>query len=64
MILGFLKDFDKVAHGRLLNKLDHCGVHGQIWHWIKAWLVNREQSVIIDGVSSQGSWATSIFDLH
>ena len=41
ILLDFSKAFDKVSHEKLLLKLHHCGVRGQVLHWIKAFLSNR-----------------------
>ena len=51
-ILDFSKAFDKVPHTRLLNKLHHYGIRGPQLHWIKAFLSNRTQRVVVDGEQS------------
>jgi len=51
MFLDFAKAFDKVPHNRLLLKLSNYGIQGQVYNWIKDWLINRYQRVIIDGKS-------------
>lgn len=51
-ILDFSKAFDTVPHDRLLIKLNHYGISGQIAQWIKQFLSNRLQSVIVDGAKS------------
>ena len=43
ILLDFFKAFDKVSHEKLLLKLHHCGVCGQVLHWIKTFLSNRSQ---------------------
>ena len=39
LILDFSKTFDAVPHTRLLRKLDHCGVRGNIHGWLESWLI-------------------------
>ena len=53
LILDFSKAFDTVPHQRLLNKLEFYGINAQIKVWIKNWLMNRTQRVIIDGYESK-----------
>jgi len=52
MFLDFAKTFDKVPHNRLLLKLSNYRIQGQVYDWIKGWLINRYQRVIIDSKSS------------
>jgi hypothetical protein len=52
LILDFCKAFDTVPHQRLLQKLDHYGVRGNIHGWLKSWLTSREQEVVVDGYQS------------
>ena len=52
-VLDFSKAFDTVPHGRLLRKLEHCGINGPIIIWIKNFLGYRKQSVMIEGVKSR-----------
>lgn len=47
--LDFCKAFDKVPHCRLLRKLEAHGVGGNILGWIKEWLANRRQRVVVEG---------------
>ena len=51
-ILDFSKAFDMVSHRRLMSKLDHYGIRGNIHKWISSFLNNRNQKVVIDGYSS------------
>ena len=53
--LDFAKAFDTVPHQRLLTKLRGYGIEGRILTWIKAFLTNRRQRVVING--SRSSWA-------
>jgi hypothetical protein len=39
--LDFAKAFDKVPHGRLLNKVAAAGISGNMYQWIKDWLSDR-----------------------
>ncbi|XP_074616985.1 uncharacterized protein LOC141876332 isoform X2 [Acropora palmata] len=48
----FSKAFDTVPHARLLKKLEHYGINELVLGWIRSWLLNRSQRVIIDGASS------------
>ena len=52
LVLDFAKAFDKVAHKRLLHKLNHYGVRGQLLKWIRSFLVGRSQCVVVDGARS------------
>ena len=50
--LDFSKAFDLVSHKHLLLKLQKHGINGQIGNWIKAFLENRKQRVVIRGCKS------------
>ena len=50
--LDFAKAFDKVPHQRLLAKIKAAGIDGQVASWIAAWLSDREQRVVLNGVAS------------
>ena len=43
--LDFAKAFDKVAHGRLVEKCRALGIVGEVAAWISAWLAGRKQKV-------------------
>ena len=47
--LDFAKAFDKVPHRRLLMKLKVHGTDGVVLEWIRRWLTDRKQRVILDG---------------
>ena len=53
VILDFSKAFDTVPHRRLLGKLEHYGINENLLQWIEAFLGNRTQSVLVDGVRSK-----------
>ena len=46
------KAFDSVPHIPLLEKLSEIGLNPYILRWIKSYLTNREQFVVVDGTSS------------
>ena len=52
IILDFSKAFDTVPHQKLLYKLGNYGIKGNIHKWISAFLTQRKQQVVIDGISS------------
>ena len=51
-ILDFSKAFDRVPHQRLLRKIHHYGVRGQTHAWIRDFLSDRKQRVVVDGAFS------------
>ena len=53
-IFYFSKVFDSVPHVRLLSKIESYGIHGSTLRWIKSFLTNRRQRVLING--SLSSW--------
>jgi hypothetical protein len=53
ILLDFSKAFDKVAHQRLLYKLDYYGVRGPVNQWIRNFLGGRTQIVTLDGTTSR-----------
>ena len=55
ILLDFSKAFDKVAHEKLLIKLHHYGIRGDTLKWIKDFLDNRKQTVVINGNNSEKS---------
>jgi len=52
VFIDFSKAFDTVPHERLLLKLDHVGIHGPLLRWIRGFLTNRKQRVLINGSCS------------
>ena len=53
--LDFKKAFDKVPHRRLIVKLQGYGIKGDILDWIKEFLTERKQRVVIGGSESEWS---------
>ena len=58
VILDFSKAFDMVPHQRLLCKLSNVGINSFL-AWIKIFLTNRHQWVLLEGESSSESSVTS-----
>ena len=52
MLLDFSKAFDKVPHNRLLLQLDHYGIRGNTLQWIRHFLTDRTQQVLLEGTHS------------
>jgi hypothetical protein len=48
----FAKAFDKICHSTLLFKLWHLGIHGDLFRWIKSYIENRSQCVVLSGYAS------------
>ena len=59
ILLEFSKAFDKVPHQRLLRKLQHYGVRGNLLKWIEDFLSVRTQEVVVDGTKSTPSPVSS-----
>ena len=51
-ILDFSKAFDTVPHQRLLGKLSFYGIKGPLLNWIAAFLKDRHQRVVVEGMAS------------
>ncbi len=51
-VLDLSKAFDTVPHERLLHKLAHYGIQGEVLHWIRAFLQERSQCVVLNGQTS------------
>ena len=52
LYLDFAKAFDKVPHKRLIQKIKCYKFSEKLVNWIEAWLTNRKQRVIVNGVAS------------
>ena len=57
--LDFRKAFDLVSHEHLIYKLSKYGIKGQILNWIKDFLKDRTQRVVIRGTASSQRKVTS-----
>jgi len=57
--LDFRKAFDSVPHQCLLQKISSFGIHGNLLIWIKDFLSNREQRVVLNGHTSHSIPVTS-----
>ncbi len=53
--LDFCKAFDVVPHERLLRKIEGYGINGTIADWIRSFLSDRKQRVLVNGCAS--GWA-------
>ena len=53
--------FDKVPHQRLLLKLKAHGIGNGMINWIEKWLIDRRQSVVVDGEVS--NWKSVLSEL-
>lgn len=52
IIMDFSKAFDKVPHRRLTYKLDWYGVRGRTLDWVRDFLADRTQRVVLEGAES------------
>ena len=59
ILLDFSKAFDKVPHQHLFHKLAHYGIRGNILDWIKHFILQRSQCVVIEGQQSGSAAVTS-----
>ena len=50
--LDFSKAFDKVDHALLIKKLQLYEIRGKLLNWIKSFLSNRYQKVVVNGKKS------------
>lgn len=48
IVMDFSKAFDKVDHHKLVHKLKLLGVHSHVTTWIKDFLHNRSQQVLVE----------------
>ena len=57
--VDFSKSFDKIPHRKLMKKLWGYGIRGKIYKWVKEFLTNRTQKVVVDGKISGSKPVTS-----
>ena len=50
--LDFAKAFDTVPHRRPLGKMEAYGISGNVLNWVKDYLNERTQTVIVNGETS------------
>jgi hypothetical protein len=53
VFLDISKAFDRVWHRGLMYKLKGCGIRGKLLDWLKDYLTDRQQRVIINGEFSE-----------
>ena len=56
----FRKAFDTVPHNRLMNVLEHYGITDPILSWVKDFLSNRTQQIVVNGRKSETYHVTSV----
>ena len=59
ILLDFSKAFDKVPHQHLFHKLAYYGIRGNLLDWIKHFIFQRSQCVVIKGQQSGSAAVTS-----
>ena len=57
--LDFQKAFDTIPHQRLLSKVHAYGIRGKVNEWIRNFLLNRRQRVVLNNSKSTWSEVTS-----
>ena len=56
VLLDFSKAFDSVPHERLLLKLHSYGIRDPLLSWVRSFLTNRHQRVVVRG--NHSSWTS------
>jgi hypothetical protein len=54
LVMEFSKGFDTASHSLLVHKLHHYGIRGKSNRWIKNFLSQLGQCVVVEGVLSDG----------
>ncbi len=57
--MDFAKAFDKVSHRHLLYKISYYGINCNALNWVKDFLTNRTQNVVLEGETSNNIPVTS-----
>ena len=57
--LDFSKAFDKVDHAIVLRKIKQLGIDRKLLQWLKSFLTERNQSVLVNGVTSESQHVIS-----
>ena len=55
----FMKAFDKISHQKLIHKLSLYNIGQTYTRWIEAFLIDRKQRVLVNGVSSKWKCVSS-----
>ena len=58
-MLDFAKAFDKVPYARLLHKPSYYGVNHNTVTWIKSFLENQNQNIVLEGAKSTSAQVLS-----
>lgn len=53
VFLDISKAFDRVYHEGLIFKLKQLGIEGNLLNWIRSYLTNRTQTVVLNGYKSE-----------
>ena len=59
ILLDFSKAFDKVSHKKIIHKLHGYGIRGKTLSWIKAFLNDMSQTVVLEWDCSEEVPVTS-----
>ena len=59
IFFDFRKAFDSVPHRKLLDKLQDLGLDEHILQWVKSYLTDRSQKVVVNGESSDPTHVVS-----
>ena len=59
IFLDLAKAFDSVPHERLLLKASYYGIRGKLHTWLRCFLTERKQRVVVNGTSSDWSAVSS-----
>ena len=57
--MDFAKAFDKVPHKRLVYKMKYFGISEQLINWVKSFLSNRTQTILLEIMKSSKIPGTS-----